>query len=57
MTAPVCRATPKEKTTQAPMIPHRLPIKSAMGAAKRAPKKVPKERIETTRDSLGVEMV
>ena len=35
------------------MIPHRRPRLSASGAASRAPKKVPAERIETMRDSCG----
>jgi hypothetical protein len=54
--APVCMATPKKKTPHAPTIPQRRPMKSPIGAAKRAPKKVPSERIDTTRDSLGVEI-
>lgn len=48
----VCRITPRLKTiAQELMIPHRRPRLSANGAANRAPKKVPAERIETMRDS------
>ena len=39
--AMVCRITPKQKTTIVTMRPYLLPKKSAVGAAVRAPKKVP----------------
>ena len=39
------------------MIPHRRPRLSANGAASRAPKNVPAERIETINDSCSAVMV
>ena len=48
--AAVCMATPAEKMRTARTTDHLLPRKSAAGAAKRAPKKVPADKIETTRD-------
>ena len=48
--AATCMATPTEKMATARTTQYRLPRKSAAGAAKRAPKKVPADRIETTRD-------
>lgn len=48
--AAVCKMTPNEKTTQDAMRPKRRPMKSAVGAALREPKKVPAERMETTAD-------
>ena len=47
---------PMEKTMQESMIPILRPKKSAMGAEANAPKTVPTERMETTRDFLDVEM-
>jgi len=41
------RITPRQKTTQDEMRPNRRPIMSDTGAAVRAPKKVPAERMET----------
>lgn len=56
--ATVCRMTPRLNTIrQLLMMPHRRPKLSATGAAKRAPKKVPAERIETMRDSCEAVMV
>ena len=43
-------ATPAQKMTTARTTDHLLPRKSAVGAAKRAPKKVPADKMETTRD-------
>jgi hypothetical protein len=54
--AAVCIATPAQKTRQAAMIPIRRPRRSAIGAARSAPRKVPAERIETIKDSVGVDM-
>ena len=48
--AAVCMATPAEKMRTARTTDHLLPRKSAAGAAKRAPKKVPADKMETTRD-------
>ena len=48
--AAVCMATPAEKMRTARTMDHLLPRKSAVGAAKRAPKKVPAGKMETTRD-------
>jgi hypothetical protein len=45
-----CIATPTEKTRQEMMIPILRPALSATGAAPKAPKMVPRDRIETTRD-------
>jgi hypothetical protein len=45
--AAVCKITPKVKTKEDVIKPIRRPIASATGAAVRAPKKVPAERIET----------
>jgi len=42
-----CNPTPREKTAQEEMIPHLRPTMSAIGNARRAPKNVPAERIET----------
>lgn len=50
------KATPTEKTTQDRMSPIRRPTMSAMGAEANAPKTVPTERMETTRDVLDVEI-
>lgn len=48
----VCRTTPRLKTRPAEAIkPQRLPSKSPKGAAVRAPKKVPAERMETIKES------
>ena len=48
----VWRMTPRLKTTPAEAIkPQRLPSKSPKGAAVRAPKKVPAERMETINES------
>lgn len=46
----VWRTTPKQKTKLSMIIPHRRPTVSAIGAAPRAPKKVPAERRETIID-------
>lgn len=43
----VCRMTPKLNTQHDTMRDQRLPSRSAIKAAPRAPKKVPAERIET----------
>ena len=48
--AAVCKATPIEKMPTARTTQYRLPKKSAVGAAKRAPKKFPADKMETTRD-------
>ena len=50
----VCIATPTEKTRAAKMMPNLRPRKSAAGAPRSAPKKVPTERMETTRDCWEV---
>lgn len=44
------RMTPTEKTPHPVMIVVRRPIQSARAPAKRAPKKVPAERMETISD-------
>lgn len=54
--AATCMATPTAKTRTATTTDHRLPRKSAAGAAKRAPKNVPTDKIETTRDWWEEEM-
>ena len=41
-----CRATPQEKMAQAIMMDRRRPIQSARFPPKRAPKKVPADRID-----------
>ena len=46
----VCMAIPAKKMRTARTMDHLLPRISAAGAAKRAPKKVPADRTETTRD-------
>lgn len=46
----VCKITPRQKTTIVTINPYLRPKKSAVGAAVRAPKKVPAERIETIID-------
>ena len=46
-TAAVCKITPNVKTPVLKIIAQRLPRISARGAEKRAPKKVPAERMET----------
>jgi hypothetical protein len=43
----VCRTTPSTKTPFDAMRPQRRPMMSPTGAAPRAPKNVPAERIET----------
>ena len=48
--AAVCMATPAQKMMTARTTDHRLPRKSAVGAASRAPKNVPADKMETTRD-------
>jgi hypothetical protein len=48
--AAVCKTTPKMNTTEDTIKASRLPSRSAIGAAKSAPKKVPAERIETISD-------
>jgi hypothetical protein len=48
--AAACMATPAEKIRTARTTDHLLPRKSAAGAAKRAPKNVPADKMETTRD-------
>jgi hypothetical protein len=49
--------TPRLKTTAVDKkMPIRRPKKSATGAAVKAPRKVPRERIETIRDSSPGEM-
>ncbi len=48
--AAVCKMTPKINTPQETIRDHLLPSLSAIGAAPRAPKNVPAERIETTSD-------
>lgn len=45
--AAICKITPTQKTTQDAMRPKRRPMVSAVGAAVKAPKKVPAERMET----------
>lgn len=45
--AAVCRMTPRVKTSVELMRLHRRPTKSATGAAPRAPKKVPADKMET----------
>lgn len=45
--AAVCRMTPKMKTMADKMRPQRRPTASARGAAPRAPKKVPADKMET----------
>ena len=47
LVAAVWRITPNEKTTVLRIMARRRPKKSAIGAAKRAPKKVPAESRET----------
>lgn len=46
LVAAVCNATPRQKREQEQIIPILRPIPSATGAARRAPTKVPAERIE-----------
>jgi hypothetical protein len=54
----VCRITPRLNTRPAEtMSPIRLPSKSPNGAAVKAPKKVPAERIETIRESWAAVML
>jgi hypothetical protein len=53
----VCIATPIQNTRAANCIPNFLPMISATGAPRRAPKKVPADRIETTRDCREEVMV
>ena len=48
--AAACKATPAEKMRTARTTDHLLPRKSAVGAAKRAPQKVPADKVDTTRD-------
>ena len=43
-------ATPTAKIRTAQTTDHRLPRKSAAGAANKAPKNVPADKMETTRD-------
>ena len=43
----VCKMTPKQKTKVETIKPKRRPTVSANGAAPRAPKKVPAERMDT----------
>ena len=52
--APACIATPTKKTMTPRTTDHRLPRKSANGAAIKAPKNVPADKIETTRDCWAV---
>jgi hypothetical protein len=47
LVAAVCRMTPKINTIVETMRPKRRPIASATGAAVRAPKKVPADKMET----------
>ena len=54
--AAVCMATPAAKMMTARTTDHRLPRKSAVGAANRAPKNVPTDKMETTRDCWDVVM-
>lgn len=56
LVAAVCMATPTQKTRHAKTMPYLRPRLSEMGAPRRAPKKVPRERIDTTRDSVEVEI-
>jgi hypothetical protein len=53
----IWRMTPTLKIKQAPMMDGRRPIMSASEPAKRAPKKVPAERMDVTRDFCDVEML
>jgi len=55
--AAACMATPAEKMRAAKTTDHLLPRKSAVGAAKRAPQKVPADKVETTRDCWDDVMV
>jgi len=48
--AAVCKMTPNAKTQDETIRAQRLPSRSAKGAAAKAPKKVPAERIETIWD-------
>ena len=48
--AAACIATPAEKMMTARTTDHLLPRISAEGAARRAPKKVPADKMETMRD-------
>jgi hypothetical protein len=48
--AAVCRMTPNIKTQLEAIRLQRRPMRSAMGAAPRAPKKVPAERMDTIAD-------
>ena len=48
--AATCMATPATKMRTARTTDHLLPSLSAVGAAKRAPQKVPADRMETTSD-------
>jgi hypothetical protein len=48
----VCKMRPRLKTSPAEAIrPHLRPIISAIGAARRAPKKVPADKIDTIKES------
>ena len=49
-TEAVCRMTPKAKTHRPIQSAMRLPVQSATGAANRAPKSVPADRIDTIKD-------
>lgn len=51
--AAVCIATQAAKMRAAQTTDHRLPRKSATGAANRTPKNVPADEVETTRDCWG----
>jgi hypothetical protein len=46
----VCNITPKQNTTRLTISASLLPRKSARGAAARAPKKVPADKIDTIRE-------
>jgi hypothetical protein len=54
--AAVCKITPNMKTQQEKINDQRRPSLSAMGAAPRAPKNVPADRIETTSDCCDAVM-
>jgi hypothetical protein len=49
-TEAVCKITPKLNTTRVTISPRLLPMKSASGAAARAPKNVPADKMETIKD-------
>ena len=55
--AAACMATPAQKIMTARTTDHLLPRKSAVGAAKRAPKNVPTDKMETMRDCWDEVMV